>query len=148
MPSAGNLQKDSHDLYILKRLGNGTESVSGQQLADELGLSRVALWKRIEILRKWGWQIESSRSGYRLVVDDSLSPQAIQVPGELFLFDSVDSTMDAAQKQAVLGVPSGSAAVALTQTAGRGRGNGWQSPGGGLYASIIIRNTLRFHAAA
>ena len=39
--------------------------VPGQALADELGISRVALWKRIERLKSLSYRIEGSHAGYR-----------------------------------------------------------------------------------
>ncbi|MDX9958571.1 MAG: helix-turn-helix domain-containing protein, partial [Spirochaetia bacterium] len=52
------------DPNIVKRLREATKPVSGQTMAEELGLSRVALWKRIETLKAWGYGIEASRRGY------------------------------------------------------------------------------------
>lgn len=42
--------------------------VSGRRIADALGVSRTAIWKQIDALKRRGYEIESLRSrGYRLV---------------------------------------------------------------------------------
>ena len=47
---------------LLKQDG---QSISGQALADQLGLSRTAVWKAVEGLRQQGYQIASlSKKGY------------------------------------------------------------------------------------
>jgi len=52
----------------------------------------------------------------------------------------VDSTNDYAKELASYGAEEGTAVVAETQTAGRGRlGREWISPKGGLYFSVILR---------
>src|SRR5690606_39546683 len=46
----------------------GDGYVSGEEISRKLGLSRTAVWKHIEELRREGYQIEArQRSGYRLV---------------------------------------------------------------------------------
>ncbi|MBU0935073.1 MAG: biotin--[acetyl-CoA-carboxylase] ligase [Spirochaetes bacterium] len=108
-----------------------------------MGISRVALWKRIELLRAWGYGIASSHDGYTLVHDDGLAAADLKVPGKLQLFAELPSTMDAAHKLAASGAASGSLVMSLRQTAGRNRdGKEWPSPQGGLYASLICRADL------
>ena len=52
---------------ILTLLRNSGEYVSGQQLCDQFGVSRTAVWKVINQLKEEGYQIESvPRKGYRL----------------------------------------------------------------------------------
>ncbi|MDX9959125.1 MAG: HTH domain-containing protein, partial [Spirochaetia bacterium] len=129
--------------YIVERLRGATKPVSGQTMAEELGLSRVALWKRIETLKAWGYGIEASRRGYRLVHDDGLAPWDFDAPGPVHLFDDIPSTMDKAHELAVAGAPSGTMVLALRQSAGRDRsGSGWISPSGGLYLSLVLRSAL------
>ena len=44
------------------------DGVSGAELAEQLGISRAAVWSRIEELRKVGYDIEAGpHSGYRIV---------------------------------------------------------------------------------
>jgi hypothetical protein len=112
-------------------------------MAKELGLSRVALWKRVETLKAWGYGIEASRRGYSLVHDDGLAPWDFDAPGPVHLFDDLPSTMDKAHELALAGAPSGTMVLALRQSAGRDRsGAGWISPAGGLYLSLVLRSAL------
>jgi BirA family biotin operon repressor/biotin-[acetyl-CoA-carboxylase] ligase len=131
------------DPYIVERLRGSAKPVSGQLMAEELGLSRVALWKRIETLKAWGYGIEASRHGYSLVNDDGLAPWDFDAPGPVHLFDDLPSTMDKAHELALAGAPSGTMVLALRQSAGRDRsGAGWISPAGGLYLSLVLRSAL------
>lgn len=59
---------------------------------------------------------------------------------ELITLDTVDSTNLLAKKLAMAGAVHGTAVVAQTQTAGRGRmGRSFLSPEGGIYLSVILR---------
>jgi len=56
---------------ILELLKNTTEYVSGQELCERFGVSRTAIWKAIEGLKKDGYEIEAVRNrGYRLADTD------------------------------------------------------------------------------
>mgnify|MGYP004702725719 CR=1 FL=1 len=131
------------DPYIIETLRNSTGPVSGQLMARDLGLSRVALWKRIEALKAWGYGIEASRRGYVLVHDDGLAPWDFNAPGPVHLFDDIPSTMDKAHELAQAGAPSGTMVLALRQSEGRDlSGASWYSPAGGLYLSLVLRSAL------
>ena len=54
---------------ILKLLQeNAGRFVSGEQISEEMGITRAAIWKSIDGLRKEGYEIESkTKLGYRLV---------------------------------------------------------------------------------
>ena len=55
---------------ILKILKKAEGHVSGQQLCEQLGVSRTAVWKAIRQLEEEGYVIEAVRNkGYRLVED-------------------------------------------------------------------------------
>ena len=42
--------------------------LSGQELSRDLGISRAAVWKAVEVLRRQGYDIEARTGrGYRLV---------------------------------------------------------------------------------
>lgn len=58
-----------------------------------------------------------------------------------YYFDTIDSTNDFLKRQALLGAPHGTVAVADCQTGGKGRlGRSFQSPGGvGIYLSMLLR---------
>ena len=56
------------DAKILSALRANPDGVSGAQLAEQLGISRAAIWSRIEELRQVGYDIEAGpHFGYRLV---------------------------------------------------------------------------------
>lgn len=134
---------DAIDRRIVDCLRAEARGISGERLGAELGMSRVALWKRIQALRAWGYGVESGAFGHRLAFDDGIAPWELDPPGELALVAKTASTMDEAWRQAACGAPSGSLALALEQESGRGRsGEAWLSPPGGLYFTVLIRGSL------
>lgn len=70
---------------------------------------------------------------------------ALGPPGEVHWFASTGSTNDEARAAAHRGAADGTAFVAHTQTAGRGRGgHRWHSPAGeNVYASVLLRPSAR-----
>lgn len=131
---------------ILARLRSGEGPVSGSSLAEELGTSRVAVWKQIEALRTAGYDLETGHSGYRLASEgDFLFPW--EFPGReasVVRFERTDSTMDRALDLALGDAPAGTVVVAESQTKGRGRrGKRWRSPSGGLFATVLDRPALQ-----
>lgn len=134
---------DDVDRRIVDSLRAEVRGISGERLGAELGMSRVALWKRIQALRTWGYGVESGAFGHRLVMDDGVAPWELDPPGELALVARTASTMDEAWRQAACGAPAGSLALALEQESGRGRsGEAWLSPPGGLYFTVLLRLSL------
>ena len=134
---------------ILERLLAG-ETVSGQAISAELGVTRAAVWKQIEQLRALGFVIESQgKQGYRLLsCPDSLMAPVIArglqtrwAGRQIVYLPSVDSTNRRARQLAAEGAPHGTLVIADEQTAGRGRrGRGWTSPAGeGVFMSLILR---------
>ena len=126
-------------------LDNKEKYISGQDLADKIGVSRNAVWKAMEQLRSSGYKIESKPStGYKLVGDtDLITTESIkdllQVPCNLKVFDTVDSTNNVAKEFKSLNLPT--IVIANKQTAGRGRmGRTFYSPANsGLYMSIAFK---------
>ena len=129
---------------------NAGHEISGQELADRLGVSRTAVWKAVNGLIAEGCEIQAGRNrGYRLNnVGDLLSVGAIKafLPPELqdkeiILLKTVDSTNTYAKKSAADGAADGTVVIAEQQTAGRGRrGNSFYSPPeSGLYMTVILR---------
>jgi len=138
---------------VLAALRQASAPLSGQALADRLGLSRAAVWKRINRLKAQGYAIQGSpRRGYRLLaVTGKLLPEEItlglktrRLQGPVHHFEEVGSTNDLAKELAARGAPEGALVVAEAQTGGRGRlGRSWDSPpGAGLYVSLILRPPL------
>ena len=64
---------------ILERLLR-EESVSGEALSRELGVTRAAVWKQIERLREMGFDVRAQgRGGYRLAgLPDTLMGPVVQ----------------------------------------------------------------------
>ncbi len=139
------------DALILKVLSERKgEIVSGEELAIVLGISRVALRKRIYKLKEEGIPIRVvDRRGYVLeALPDTLIPPAVlseldtEIIGRRYLFfEVVDSTNILAKEMAARGEPEGTVVAADYQTKGRGRlGRSWFSPKGkNLYFSVILR---------
>lgn len=119
--------------------------ISGETIAHEAQVSRVAVWKAIEALKLSGYPIESiENEGYRLSEvwsDDFLFPW--EFPGRedrFFYYDSIDSTMHRARQLAQAGSPGGAVIVAETQTGPVARhGDHWESGTGGLFFTILER---------
>ena len=134
---------------ILSRLLGG-QSVSGQALSEELGVTRAAVWKQISQLREMGFEIEAcGGQGYRLLAcPDSLMEPVVQqglhtawAGKKIVYLRSVDSTNRYARQLAADGAEQGTLVLADEQTAGRGRrGRGWISPAGeGIFMTLILR---------
>lgn len=148
------------DAEILTALrSDKADSVSGAELSQKLGVSRAAIWARIEDLRKLGYDIEASpHLGYRLVsvpdvlhADDLRSrlPRVKVVGRDIRVFQETTSTNDIIEKLARDGVKEGAVVFAESQTKGRGRlGRKWISPAHkGLWFSVLLRPNLRPQAA-
>lgn len=130
-------------------------SVSGEEMAGVLNISRAAVWKGIEALRQQGYTIEAVRGGgYCLVACcDVLTPQAVlaHLPKSfpVKVLEETLSTNLVAKQWALEGAPHGSMVLAGAQTAGRGRlGRVFQSPKGGIYLSVVLRPQLAVADAA
>lgn len=127
---------------ILEALRERSVYLSGQTLSQQLGVSRVSIWKHVHSLKKDGYVIEASPRGYRLVSSpDLLFPYEFpDLEQRIHYFREIDSTMDAARELAKKGAEEGTIVIAEEQTHGRGRlSRQWLSPQGGIYFTIILR---------
>ena len=143
------------DAKILSALRENSDGVSGAELAEQLGISRAAVWARIEELRSLGYEIEAGpHFGYRLVsapdalhADDLLARlgKTKIIGRDIRVFEQTTSTNDVIEKLARDGVKEGAVVFAESQTSGRGRlGRKWISPERkGLWFSILLRPDLR-----
>ena len=143
------------DAKILSALRANPGGVSGAELAEQLGISRAAVWSRIEELRHVGFEIEAGpHFGYRLVdepdalfADDLLARlgKTKVVGRDIQVFEQTTSTNDVIEKLARDGVKEGAVVFAESQSKGRGRlGRKWISPERkGLWFSILLRPDLR-----
>jgi len=149
--------RNKTDEELLRRLeGPQGSFVSGEALAQELGVSRTAIWKRLKKLKAKGFPIESLRSrGYRFNgVISSFNEFTISaglttefIGRKIHFFDKLYSTNDKAANLARQGAPEGTVVISETQEGGRGRlGRPWTSPSGvNLYASVILRPRVAPH---
>jgi BirA family transcriptional regulator, biotin operon repressor / biotin---[acetyl-CoA-carboxylase] ligase len=145
----------SLDAKILKALrGAGSGSLSGGDLAQQFGVTRAAIWARIQELRSLGYQVDASaHGGYRLIsapdllhADDLVSrlPGVRVIGRDIQVFQETTSTNDVVEKMARDGVGEGVVVFAEKQTKGRGRlGRAWLSPGyRGLWFSVLLRPSM------
>jgi len=130
---------------LLRFLQNAQgEDVSGEELAEALGVTRAAVWKAVNSLRQEGIAIEAGTNrGYRLV-GDAVTAAAVEAlaPGtKVEVVSSVDSTNHRLRELAAAGAAEGTVLIARKQTAGRGRmGRSFYSPqDSGLYFSLLLR---------
>ena len=121
----------------------GGSYVSGQQLAETLGVSRAAVHKAAAALTAQGYALEAApRRGYRLAGGDPFCAEAIgDYPAPIYLYDTLESSNRTAKLLALDGAPHGTLVLTAHQSAGRGRlGRRFESPAGkGVYCSVLLR---------
>ncbi|HET7370614.1 MAG TPA: bifunctional biotin--[acetyl-CoA-carboxylase] ligase/biotin operon repressor BirA [Gammaproteobacteria bacterium] len=134
---------------LIERLADGRFH-SGTALAEAFGLSRGAIWKRMQRLAAYGLDIERVRGrGYRLAAPLDLlhapTLRAALSAAERAALHSIDvlPVVDSTNRWLLARasrLPTGRAAACLAecQTAGRGRrGRSWISPfGANIYLSV------------
>ena len=136
---------------ILKLLQeNEGQFVSGERISEEMGITRAAIWKSVDALRREGYEIESkTKLGYRLVAtpdrataDNVGARISTKVVGRSIVYlERIDSTNNYAKQAALHGGEDGLVVIANEQTGGRGRsGRSFQSPPDkGLYLTTLLR---------
>lgn len=132
---------------ILTELKLSEDFVSGEALSSKFGISRTAVWKHINSLKKDGYEIISvTNKGYRLCGADVLSGEEIiplltteRLGRNIVCVHETESTNTLAKKENHM--PDGTLFVADIQTAGRGRrGKRWESCStGGLWMSVLLK---------
>lgn len=134
---------------ILRLLKENDTYISGQQLCEQFQVSRTAIWKVIDQLKKEGYQIEAVRNkGYRLIESpDVMSKAEIDslvdtkwAGKNVIYYDETDSTNNRAKEGGNNKEPHGTLFVADMQMAGKGRrGRIWKSPSGSsIYMTILL----------
>ena len=135
---------------IVQLLLQAQDFISGEELSQQLGVSRTAVWKIIHGLMEDGYSIESATNkGYRLVsAPDLVTPATLapylhtKVLGHmLHTYRTIDSTNTEAKRCSMQGAVHGTVFVADEQTGGKGRlGRKWISPPGtGLWFTLLLR---------
>ena len=142
--------KDNVLMILEERRG---QAVSGADMARKLDISRNAVWKAVNTLKKDGYRIESAtKVGYRLCKDNDILSIGGILPflsganHDVRVYEKVESTnilakeILAAELGAKCGALHGTVVVANEQTAGRGRHGRmfFSPPGHGIYMSLIL----------
>lgn len=145
------ISKSTHK--VLNMLRSAGSPLSGQYIADELGISRTSIWKHINELRDLGFDISAAKNvGYKIEsVPDTLNSWDIDpylktksLGREYYYYGNISSTMDEASRKAIDGASHGTVVLAESQEAGRGRlRREWVSTkDNGLYFSLILRPSV------
>ncbi|MYL28544.1 biotin--[acetyl-CoA-carboxylase] ligase [Halobacillus halophilus] len=127
--------------------------ISGQQLSQQLNISRTAVWKHMNELKKDGYEIEAvQRKGYKIhSFPDKISENTLQwgletrwMGHQLYHYNQVDSTQEIVHQMAKQGKPHGTVVVADEQIGGKGRmARTWDSPKGkGIWMSFLLKPDL------
>lgn len=135
-------------LEVVRLLSDGYWH-SGEALAQSLGISRAAVWKRLQGLKTWGLPLHSVQGrGYRLpqafelldaeIIRAQLAPGNKKLLARVDIFPVIESTNAWLMAQPSLPQNQAHLCLAEFQSAGRGRrGRQWQSPfGANLYFSL------------
>lgn len=132
---------------VLKLLINSSCAVSGENLAEQLKVSRNSVWKAVTALRNEGFTILADAGKGYMLSNDNKALSAAQI--ELYLdnkcdiqvFKSLASTNNHAKSLAEAGAPENTLIIAERQTEGKGRlGRSFFSPAdSGIYLSLILR---------
>lgn len=128
------------------------EYISGRVIAEQLGMTRSAIWKNIKLLEEDGYVIEAvTNRGYRLSeFNDVVSENCIRkYLGDLqsdysFEVHRVISSTNTVMKERADTLPDWHVIISGCQTDGRGRsGRSFFSPAdSGVYLSVIQRPFL------
>ncbi len=141
-------------VYSVLRENRG-KFVSGEYIAEGVGVTRASVWKNINALKDEGFNIESvTNKGYRLLEGaDVITKTGIAD----YLYDElkclidinvekqVESTNKTVREKAVLGAGEGCFVVSGMQTSGKGRmGRNFFSPEDtGVYMSLLLRPVIK-----
>lgn len=126
--------------------------LSGSRIAEQLGITRAAVWKQIRSLMADGYEIDAvTNRGYRLgdrsdVITKEGLLTALGEEGERYtleVHESITST-NTVLKERAEDLPDWYVIVSGRQTAGRGRiGRSFYSPEAtGIYLSVLLRPAL------
>ncbi|HFI0025533.1 TPA: bifunctional biotin--[acetyl-CoA-carboxylase] ligase/biotin operon repressor BirA [Streptococcus suis] len=139
--------KTYQKIYLL--LKEKDDYVSGEDLAQELGISRTSIWKAIRQLEAHGLTIEAARNrGYKLVEGDLLLPDLISQELQLPVHLNADS--DSTQLDAKQGIEAGHTSPALYLAPYQNKAKGrfgrpfYASKSGGIYMSLRLSPNVPF----
>jgi BirA family biotin operon repressor/biotin-[acetyl-CoA-carboxylase] ligase len=135
------------------------EFVSGNQIANQLNMSRVAVWKHINILKNEGYQVIGTKGkGYSLKDYHSIIvPEEVTanlntrlIGKDIRFYSEVDSTNEVLKRMLMNNESKeGMVVAALNQEKGKGRlRREWNSPRGGLWFSLILNPSIALERVA
>lgn len=125
---------------LIKFLTEADGFVSGQEIADKLGISRNSVWKAVNKARKSGFEIEAvPNRGYRVVsredvfceeeLRDVMKTKWLGAGDNLVFMKTVDSTNTECKRRSENGAGNGLLVITDSQTSGKGRrGREWKTP--------------------
>ncbi len=143
---------------VLKLLKSSDSYISGEQICQQLNISRTAVWKHIKTLKKLGYVIEAApKRGYR-ITEETADPIPEQLEGllntehfatKICYHKEICSTNRLLMEQAKNGAESGLTIIADRQTAGHGRmQRNWFSPSAcNIYFSNLLRPEIEPYRA-
>ncbi|NQJ22026.1 bifunctional biotin--[acetyl-CoA-carboxylase] ligase/biotin operon repressor BirA [Streptococcus suis] len=139
--------KTYQKIYLL--LKEKDDYISGEDLAQELGISRTSIWKAIRQLEAHGLTIEAARNrGYKLAEGDLLLPDLIAEELQLPVHLKADS--DSTQLDAKQGIEAGHKSPALYLAPHQNKAKGrfgrpfYASKSGGIYMSLRLSPNVPF----
>lgn len=130
---------------------HSTECLSGQDLSDVLGTSRVSIWKHVRALQKLKYDIRSVQNTGYVLAGLCDEPYPWEIAGQtktktiakrVIYHSKIGSTQDAAAllSREIGAYADGTVIIASEQTSARGRSaKRWSSPQGGIWMSIILQ---------
>lgn len=139
---------------ILTHLAATASPVSGSALAGELGLSRTAVWKHVEAMRRAGIRIRSESGRGYVLESDRFTAEALaerlavdaptRIGRDIRCLEDVDSTNLEVLRAAEAGAPEGLVVIAERQQRGRGRmGRIWHTlADDALALTVLLRPSL------
>lgn len=142
-------------LLILR--SNAGEYISGEEMANKLFVSRNAVWKAIQSLRKDGFEINAVTNKGYCINDCGFNQYRINAllcgaaqDCKISCYDRVSSTNTVLRALAENGAEEKNVCIANHQTDGRGRhGHKFYSPpDSGIYMSILLRPDFGVENAA
>lgn len=127
--------------------------ISGQMLSDELNISRSAIWKHMNELKKDGYEIEGKANrGYRIIsYPNKLSENTISwgletdwLGKNIVHKETLPTTQRVAHEMALDGARHGSIVIANEQTEGKGRIDRvfHSKKGDGIWMSVVLRPNI------
>lgn len=126
--------------------------ISGEIMSQQLNVTRAAVWKQIQVLKKEGFEIVGqTKKGYCLLqtpfsLNELVLKRALTTTSlghRINLEDELESTNVRAKELARQGAIHGQVVLARRQKSGRGRLQRlWESPRGGLWMSVVLQPNL------